>query len=38
VWAADGTLILADPEVPVTQGMIDGERVTARMSFPAGQA
>lgn len=37
VWAADGTLILVHPEVTVTQSLLDGERVTARMSFAAGQ-
>jgi uncharacterized protein (TIGR03089 family) len=34
VWSADGTLILVHPEVPVSQVLLDGERVTARMSFP----
>jgi uncharacterized protein (TIGR03089 family) len=34
VWTADGTLILVHPEVEVTQSLLDGERVTARMAFP----
>ncbi|WP_026550084.1 TIGR03089 family protein [Arthrobacter sp. Br18] len=31
VWAAGGTLILVDPDVPVTDQLLTGERVTARL-------
>ncbi|MHA7264168.1 TIGR03089 family protein [Arthrobacter sp. TMN-37] len=35
VWGGDGTLVLVHPEVAVTQGLLDGERVEARASFAA---
>jgi uncharacterized protein (TIGR03089 family) len=33
VWGVDGTLVLVHPEVPVTQALLDGERVGARAAF-----
>lgn len=32
VWEAEGTLILVDPDVPVTDQLLAGERVTARLA------
>ncbi|WP_294563530.1 TIGR03089 family protein [uncultured Arthrobacter sp.] len=33
VWSVDGTLVVVHPEVPITQSLLDGERVGARAAF-----
>jgi uncharacterized protein (TIGR03089 family) len=35
VWSVDGTLVVVHPEVPLTQSLLDGERVGARAAFAA---